>query len=155
MQDMTAVGLLERRHELRQLDRLVEDAHDRRGRMVLVEGAPGIGKTRLLDAGRDRARETDMVVLSARASELDREFPFGVVRQLFEPLVSGADRGRREELLHGAAGLAAPLLGQGSPGHELTSGGPDASLTLFHALYWLTSNLSDAAPVLLAIDDLH
>src|SRR5918992_1196611 len=105
---MTA--LLERESELQQLDGVVEGACAGLGRLALVEGPPGIGKSRLLEAARVHARERGMAVLSARASELDREFPLGVVRQLFEPLVVSADAERRATRLHGAARLAAPLL---------------------------------------------
>src|ERR671915_1028213 len=108
MANATATGsatpLLEREGELKQLDRVVEDACAGLGRLVLIEGPPGIGKSRLLEAVRARARERGMLALSARVSELDREFPFGVIRQLFEPLVVSADAERRATLLDGAAG---------------------------------------------------
>lgn len=144
--------LLEREIELRQLDRAVEDALESRGRLVLVEGPPGIGKTRLLEAARSRARERGMVVLSARASELERDFPFGVVRQLFEPLV--ADSAGSASLLQGAAAMAAPLLTSPSASADAGAGG-DRSLAHFHALYWLTANLAEQAPLMLSVDDVH
>jgi DNA-binding CsgD family transcriptional regulator len=145
--------LLERDSELRELGRLLGEARAGAGRLVLVEGPPGIGKTRLLETVRADARE--MVVLSARASELDREFPFGVVRQLFEPLLASADGPRRARLLEGAAGLAAPLFEQAIPDAGATTPDDDPSLTHFHALYWLTANLSEEAPAALVIDDVH
>ena len=77
----TTVSLLEREAELRRIEAVVEAASAGQGGLVLVEGAPGIGKTRLLDAARASARTRGAVVLSARASELDSEFPFGAVRQ--------------------------------------------------------------------------
>jgi DNA-binding CsgD family transcriptional regulator len=151
MQAIAGAALLEREGELQQLDALVDEACTGRGRVVLIEGPPGIGKTQLLDAARARARERDMAVLAARATELDRDFPFGAVRQLFEPLIASADPGRRAALLHGAARFAAPLLGAEGP----EPGAGDPSFTRFHALYWLTANLADEAPLALAIDDAH
>src|SRR5918992_4387694 len=151
----STTALLERESELQQLDRVVEDACAALGRLVLVEGPPGIGKSRLLEAARVRARERGRVVFFARVSELDREFPFGVVRQLFEPLVMSADAERRATLLHGAAGLAAPLLGRGLPEREAADPGADPSLAHFHALYWLTANLAEEAPTALVVDDVH
>src|SRR3954466_3793438 len=101
----SVMRLLERDEELRQLDAVVDECVVGRGRVVLIEGPPGIGKTQLLEETRTRARERGAAVLSARASELDRDFPFGVVRQLFESLVASSDRA----LLDGAAALSAPL----------------------------------------------
>src|SRR2546421_8069640 len=148
-------ALLERDRDLAELDGLVEDACAGRGRLVLIEGAPGIGKTRLLEATRARAGERGMVVLSARASELDREFPLGVVRQLFEPLIAGADAARRATLLSGAASLAAPLLGLGASPAGVAAPDRDQALAHFHALYWLAANLAEETPVALVIDDVH
>ena len=65
---------------------------------LLIEGPPGIGKTRLLGAA--RALADDRRVLSARGSELERDFPFAVVRQLLEPVV-------REEHFAGCGGAGA------------------------------------------------
>ena len=145
--------LLERDRELHRLGDLADEACVGRGRMVLIEGPPGIGKTRLLEAAREQARERGMTVLSARASGLDADFPLGVVRQLFEPLLAAADGDRRASLLHGAAGRAAELLG-GAP--AVARGlAEDTAPAHLHALYWLTANLAEHGPAALAIDDLH
>lgn len=74
----------------------------------------------------------DLEVLRARASELERDFPFGVVRQLLEPVLAGADRNERERLLAGAAALAERVLG------GFTEGGKDApdAFAVLHGLYW-------------------
>src|SRR4051812_29965193 len=142
--------LLERERELDRVEDAVGEARAGRGGLLVVEGPPGIGKTCLLEALRARARRHDMVVLAARASELDREFPFGVVRQLFEPLVLRAEEERRARLLGGPAALVARLLGVGSSASDAAD-----SLAYFHALYWLIANLADEEPVALVIDDAH
>ena len=142
--------LLERDDELQVLGRLLEEARAGSGRMVLVEGPPGIGKTRLLDSARAHARERGMRVLAARASELDRQFPFGVVRQLFESLLASASADRRAAWLQGAARRAAPLLGIGS----IDAAGNDP-LAHFHALYWLVANVAEDGPLVLSLDDVH
>ena len=147
--------LLEREAELEVLAELTESARAGHGRVALVEGPPGIGKTRLLDAVRADAGRRDVVVLSARASELDRDFPFGVIRQLFEPPLRAADADRLEALLHGAAAPAAALLGRDAPERGAAGGRSDPSLPHFHALYWLAANLAEEAPLALVVDDLH
>jgi hypothetical protein len=47
---------------------------------VVVEGPPGIGKTRLLAEVRDRAQQAMFSIVSARASELEQDYAFGVCR---------------------------------------------------------------------------
>jgi DNA-binding CsgD family transcriptional regulator len=140
--------LLERERELAELDRLINEANAGRGRLVLVEGPAGIGKSELLAAVRRRARSQEVTVLSARPSELDREFPFGVVRQLFEPVVSEPER--VAALMRGAAALAGALIGLDAPEES-----PAGELAYFHALYWLLANLADQNPVVLVVDDAH
>ena len=55
---------------------------------MVVEGPAGIGKSPLLDAARARAAAAGMLALRAGASELESEYPFRVVRQLFEPALA-------------------------------------------------------------------
>lgn len=147
-----ATRLLEREGELQALDRAIAAAAAGQAGLVLVEGPGGIGKSRLLAEARRRATASGLLVLSARGGELEQDFPFGVVRQLFEPRL--ADDAVRARVLSGAAASAAPVFGL--PGaraeHDASD---DASFASLHGLYWLTVNLSAEAPLLLAIDDLQ
>jgi DNA-binding CsgD family transcriptional regulator len=139
--------LLERERELAELEATLTAAAASAGTLTIVEGAPGIGKTRLLAAARRAGREHGMRELSARGAELERDFPYGVVRQLLEPAVT-ADR---DALLSGAAELAAPLFG--GAGRSLA--GSDASFAMLHGLHWLVAGLAARGPHVLAIDDAH
>ena len=93
---------------------MLADAVGGGGRPALVEGPAGIGKSRLLAELRSAAQEDDMRVLTARGSELEREFPFGVVRQLFEP--SLMDGEARERWLGSRRARARDLRCSGLPG---------------------------------------
>ena len=146
-----AADLLEREAELAALDALIAAA-SAGGRLIAIEGPAGIGKTRLLAEARRRARMSGMRVLAARGSELEYEFSYGVVRQLFEPLLASVSREDRAELLAGAAELASPIFDPAQLGAEADA---DSSLAMLHGLFWLTANLTASRPVLLAIDDLH
>ena len=88
-----------------------------------------------------------MRVLSARGSELEREFPFGVVRQLFEPRRWPARRVRA------AAAAAAGAVFASADDAAAEAG--DACFAALHGLYWLALNLAASQPLLLAVDDLH
>ena len=79
--------MLERDRELGVLDDLIQGALEGRPGLALVEGPAGIGKSRLLAATREAAEGAGFRVLAARGSDLERELPFGIVRQLFEPLL--------------------------------------------------------------------
>jgi DNA-binding CsgD family transcriptional regulator len=123
------------------------------GRLLLVEGHAGIGKSSLLNAAVALGRRTGMTVIRARASELESDFAFGIALQLFEPLLANADDETRDRLLAGSAALAGPLL------ERPTSWGgdepDDRSYPVMHGLFWLLSNLAEVDPVLIAIDDGH
>ena len=121
---------------------------------MLVEGAPGIGKSRLLGAACETADSLGLHVLRARGGELERDFSYGVVRQLFEARLAASDDDERARLLAGAARLASPLFEFGETGGWLAPG-EDASQTTLHGLFWLTANLAEQGPVLLAVDDVH
>ncbi len=79
--------LFERNAALRAIDDALRDAADGVGVPVLIEGPPGIGKTKLLQAAAERAILEGFECVTARASQLERGYPFGVVRQLFEASV--------------------------------------------------------------------
>ena len=112
MRGAAATGqLLERSEELARIESALAEARSGRGTFVVVEGPAGIGKTALLAAARTAAAEGGMRVLRSRGTELERDFAFGVVRQLFEPPLAEASELERADLLHAAAGLAAGLLG--------------------------------------------
>ncbi len=143
----TPSDLVDRDRELDCLTRAVDDLRAGSGGLLLIEGPAGIGKTRLLvEAGR-LAGGAAARVLSARASELERAFGFGTVRQLFEP--SLLDRTRGEALLDGAAQGARAVFD--SVGDERT----ENSFAVLHGLYWLTVNLTRDGPLLLSVDDLQ
>src|SRR5689334_2076953 len=96
--------LVERDRELAAIDAALAAARDGAGEAVLVEGEAGIGKTALLGTAARIARESEMTVLTARATSLEEGVAYGVARQLLLPLLLEA--GDRERLLSGAAALA-------------------------------------------------
>jgi DNA-binding CsgD family transcriptional regulator len=138
--------LLEREAEVARLAAAIAEAAAGDGRMVLVEGAPGIGKTRLLAEARRLAEPAGFRVLTARGGELEREFAFGVVRQLFDHAVArhGAN------VLTGAAATAGAVFAA-----DGAVEGAEPTFASLHGLYWLTANLAAERPLMVAVDDLH
>src|SRR3954452_5769323 len=70
--------LLGRRSELVAVDEALERLEHRSSAVGAFSGGGGIGKTRLLDELCARAAARGCLVLAGRASQLERELPFGV-----------------------------------------------------------------------------
>ncbi|MFC7483380.1 AAA family ATPase, partial [Luedemannella flava] len=92
---------LERDAELTHLTRAFTTGAGGRGGVVMVEGPAGIGKSALMEAARAPQGAAGLRVLSARGSQLEQEFDYGVVRQLLEPVLLAADTALRVRLLRG------------------------------------------------------
>jgi DNA-binding CsgD family transcriptional regulator len=144
--------LLGRDTELSTLRAALADAAAGRGRPILLEGTAGAGKSALMAVACEHARSTGMRVLTARGNEMEREFGFGVVRQLFGHTLADAAPTRRERLLAGDAGPAPIAM---DPVLEIAAANGRAGPAMLHALHGLAGNLADEQPLLLAVDDLH
>jgi DNA-binding NarL/FixJ family response regulator len=142
-------ALLERERELDELDAAIAAACAGTGSLVVIEAPAGLGKTRLLHAARERGQVAELRGLAARATELERDFPFALVRQLFEPALAPLDAAARDSLFDGAAGAA-----RGALGFASDDATPD-TFAVLHGLYWLTATLAEQRPLLLAVDDAH
>jgi DNA-binding CsgD family transcriptional regulator len=141
--------LLEREQELGELRAALEGVRAGKGSGMVLEARAGLGKTRLLQEVRQLDTERELMVLSARATELERDFAFSLVQQLFNHRLRVLPEEEREDVLEGA-GAARHALG-------LTSGdeGSRDSFAVLHGLYWVTASLAERQPLLLAIDDIH
>lgn len=80
--------LEERRAELNLLHEDFTAAAMGAGRVVLLEGAVGCGKSALLDKFAEQAAHAGHVVLRATGTRAERELPLGVLRQLVETAVA-------------------------------------------------------------------
>ena len=134
-------GLVGREAELATLRALVDPVPDA-GRVLMVLGDAGMGKTALLAELTTWARHAGMRVLAATGRESESQLAFAGLHGLLRPVldrVAGLP-GRQAAALRGALGLA--------PGPV----GPDRLLTGM-AVLTLLSDLSEQAPVLVIADD--
>ena len=136
-------ALLERDAELGELARRLASVRAGAGRVIVVEGPAGIGKSTLLAAAVEGAP-----VLRARCSPLEQHAAWGLARQLFEPLRGSAGW---DELTAGAAGLAELALSAG----DGSAHAGDAMHAAVRGLVWLTTGLAERGPVVLVVDDVH
>lgn len=143
-----ATGELVGRHD--ELAAIRHALRDRLGtHLIAIEGAPGIGKTRLLDEAAAAAAGGGARVLRARGSDLERELPFGVMRQLLEPVLRGLSEADRAALLDGDAALAAPALDTHPTGEIVDA------FAVLAGLYWLIAGIASAEPLVLCVDDVQ
>jgi AAA ATPase domain/Pyridine nucleotide-disulphide oxidoreductase len=140
-------GLLERDAELARVDELLDAARGGDGRLLLIVGPAGIGKTCLLEECARAALAREVRVLRARGDELVVDSSYAAVRELF----SAELRSAGEEFLVGAAGLALPVFGGDAAG----GGDPGRAGAALHGLYWLVANVAERGPLVLLVDDAH
>jgi DNA-binding CsgD family transcriptional regulator len=144
-------AILGRNEELAVLSAAAGAAETGHGAFVLVEGPAGIGKTTLLRMACARPEVPGPRVLTARGLALESGFAYGIARQLIEPVRASAGPGEWDELLDGAAGLAARVFDWASAG----SVEDDVPYATTHGLYWLAANLAARRPLVIAVDDAH
>ncbi|MEL6982086.1 MAG: AAA family ATPase, partial [Actinomycetota bacterium] len=87
--DPEQLGLIGRRHEMSVLVGRADELLSGRGGVVLVEGEPGIGKTRLLREFMEAAEWRGARILHAGHTELSRMQPYSALREVLAPAVTG------------------------------------------------------------------
>ena len=143
--------ILERDKELAALAAAIAGAAAGRGSFVLVEGPAGIGKTTLLRAASTVRGPAGVQVLTARGLALERDFPYGIARQLIEPVRAATPPADWAGFLEGAAGLATRVFDW----TDVPSVEDDTQYATTHGLYWLIANLAMRRPLVIAVDDVH
>ena len=152
--------LVGRQEECRVLQVLLSEARCDRGKMVLIEGEPGIGKTRLLDYVLSEAAATGMKTLVGRCSELEMSTPFLPFVEILERLA----RESEPSILLDYLGPMAPEIGRLTP--RIRRALPDIPAPLevppererpllFSAFVEFLERLCRERPVVLALEDLH
>ncbi|MFI6446416.1 ATP-binding protein [Kitasatospora sp. NPDC050543] len=151
---MSAASLLHRERELAELGRALEEARAGRPAVVLIQGPRGIGKTALLDAALSRI-PGGSVLLRARCHDNERDFPYGVVRQLFDPFMNKPNPPEPAEF---PAQSTDGYLAEALPGDERAGAGAgagDGRQQVLNNLFHAARSLTTRTPVVMAIDDLH
>jgi predicted ATPase len=72
----SGTGLLERESELARIEQTVAAVERGHGGVLVIQCTAGIGKSALLRAVCERATDQGLRTLTARASELERDFGF-------------------------------------------------------------------------------
>jgi DNA-binding CsgD family transcriptional regulator len=135
------------------LARALRDLADGRGRSVLIEGEPGIGKSALaaavlggLDADGDQDRP--IAVLRGGCDELGRRFPLSVLVTALEVAEDSADPDR-------ARAARALARHEAGPARQPTVNSGDGATAAVETLAELVDRLCARGPVVLVVDDLQ
>src|SRR5918995_6795330 len=97
---------IERDAETARIAQALSAAAGGEGRLLVVEGPAGIGKTRLLAEAQALAKDQGFGRLRAVGDEPERSLPWGVVRQMAERSLLRYGGEVREGILAGPAGAA-------------------------------------------------
>ncbi|MFJ9008314.1 AAA family ATPase [Streptomyces canus] len=138
--------LIGRDDELARLSGVLQHARGGEARAVLVAGDAGVGKTRLLDEVTGRAATAGMTVLTGHCVDLG---DVGLPYLPFTEVLGALAQDERFADALAAYPAVGRLLGGGAVGD---SGG---RLRLFEGIAGLLADLSDIAPLLLVLEDLH
>lgn len=144
-----------RDEELRWLEASLSGATIGEGRVVLLSGEAGIGKTRLAQELLARARKRGFTVLQARAYPMEGGLSYALILSALGPFLRHPEPSRQLSLMSGL-----PDLGRLFPGLRLPPpeplGDPLLEKTrLFEAVARLLQRLANESPVALFLDDLH
>lgn len=142
--------LLERDDEMSLVGRALDRARDGIGSVIVLAGPLGNGKTALLRALSRHPCAADFSVLHASATPIERGHAYGLVRQLFEPVLACAP----PQVWTGPAALARPVFDRG--GRDQDERHPDDDGESVHlGLLSLGRDLSAAQPLFVLVDDLQ
>ena len=162
---MTAVGpgtdaaLIGRVHEREELAAALVSLRSGSGRVLVIEGEPGIGKTRLLLELAALADGQGCAVLSARASEFERDLPYALWSEAVDPHLTGLGE-RRVRLLglldpDPLAGLAPGMPVDLSPASDLAGSSVVDRHRVHRALRDLLGRLAATRALVVCLDDVH
>src|SRR3954471_24501609 len=144
--------LLGRRSELVAVDEALERLERRSGAVVAFSGEGGIGKTRVLDELSARAAARGCLVLAGRASQLERELPFGVWEDALADHAALLGVDRLERIVGDQLGELAAVIP--AVGH-VPAGLQDERYRTHRAVRSLLEGLAARQGVVLVLDDLH
>jgi hypothetical protein len=153
------VPLVDRFRELAELEAALADARTRHGRVLLLAGEPGIGKTRLAEVVSEVGAAKHMIPLWGRSWETAGAPAYWPWTQLLRKLISTRDRASLElEVGSGARWLAQvlPELCDLLPGTVASAQASEKTrFAIFDAVATFLRRAASSDPLVIVLDDLH
>jgi ATP/maltotriose-dependent transcriptional regulator MalT len=151
----TATGLVGRAAELELVERALAETESGDAVVLAVSGEPGIGKTSLLAELGRRAEKRNWLVLSGRASELERDLPYWIFVDALDEYLRSHDPGPLDRLHEQSRAELRRIF-------PSLAGSESAPATVLHERYRvhravsdLLEQLAELTPLVLLLDDLH
>ena len=147
--------VLERERELSAVQAACSAVGSGHGRLIVVDGPAGVGKTLLISAAAQAAAAAGLEVARTRGGELEQDLGWGIAVDLLDAVLAGRSREERERLFSGRGRWAATVL----EGREVDDGGDRVvradTVQIVAGLARLTGELAAERPIALLVDDAH
>jgi predicted ATPase len=153
----TAHPLVGRDRELDVLDQLLREVRAGAPRFLVLSGEPGIGKTSLIAVLGRQAEAAGCLALHGRATELERDFPFGLIVDALDAHLGSLDPRSFDRLAADELGELAsvfPALRSVRPPTS-PAGGAAERFRAHYAARELIERLAARRPLVLTLDDIQ
>lgn len=122
------------------------------GRVLLIAGEAGLGKTRLADESVNSAAAAGWAVLRGACSEVDQAAPYGALIDMLRIALLNEQPANLREILNGAGAPFANLLPELA---QSADSGPPERQIILPAMLRLCARLAGARGMLMVVEDLH
>ena len=142
-----------RRDELAAVEAALDGLRSGRASWLVINGEPGIGKTRLLGELAERAAARRHPVFVGRGAELERELPFAIWIDALDDHVASLGERKLEALIGERVAELARVLPSAAP--AAAGGLQDERFHAYRAVRALLQRMAMGHPLLLMLDDVH
>ena len=148
-------ALVGRDLELRRFLAVIDAVAGGSGRLVLLAGEPGVGKTRLAQEVTLATRNRGFLLATGRCYEAEGAVPFYPWLDALATLYAGAPASIRADVLRRWPDVARLLPDQVGPPPLGSMNSPEEQQLLFRAVSGLVGALVEQGPIAILLDDLH
>ncbi len=151
------IPLIGRQRELAALTAALDQAKRDHGSVHIIAGEGGVGKTRLMEAVRTRAKERGFTTLVGRAFPVESGIPYAIFGDGFVPYLRDLGAASLQTLSRGAGAelaLLFPAL-RADDGAARTLDAAELKPRIFDAFSHLLGSLAKKSPMLVVLENIH
>jgi ATP/maltotriose-dependent transcriptional regulator MalT len=153
---ISSTRFIGRSEELERLEQALAAVADGTRRVVLVAGEAGVGKTRLIEELSARARGAGAVTAHGGCVDVTGGLPFAPFTEALRRVLREEEPARRDRWVPPSARAEmARLFPELGPGDRVAGDAASARARLFELVLEMFARVSEEAPVVLVLEDLH